>query len=73
MGVLAVEQGLVSKLPDLFPDDILFDFNDEEIARLAGETDAASKQREKCNQKLAVLEDRRREERPHESRHDGII
>ncbi|KAG6241034.1 hypothetical protein E4U25_007034 [Claviceps purpurea] len=61
VSVLAVEQCLVSKLPDLFPDDILFDFKDEEIARLAGETDAASKQREKFNQKLAVLEDGRRD------------
>ncbi|KAG6266920.1 hypothetical protein E4U48_005272 [Claviceps purpurea] len=61
VSVLAVEQCLISKLPDLFPDDILFDFKDEEIARLAGETEAASKQREKCNAKLAVLEDGRRD------------
>ncbi|KAG5986342.1 hypothetical protein E4U52_000325 [Claviceps spartinae] len=61
VSVLAVEQCLISKLPDLFPDEILFDFKDEEIARLAGETEAASKQREKCNQKLAVLEDGRRD------------
>ncbi|KAG6098634.1 hypothetical protein E4U14_007446 [Claviceps sp. LM454 group G7] len=61
VSVLAVEQCLVSKLPDLFPDDILFDFKDEEIARLAGETEAASKQRVLFNQKLAVLEDGRRD------------
>ncbi|KAG6046180.1 hypothetical protein E4U39_001593 [Claviceps sp. Clav50 group G5] len=61
VSVLAVEQCLISKLPDLFPDHILFDFKDEDIARLAGETEAASKQREKCNQKLAVLEDGRRD------------
>ncbi|KAG6080769.1 hypothetical protein E4U16_008161 [Claviceps sp. LM84 group G4] len=61
VSVLAVEQCLVSKLPDLFPDEILFDFKDEEIARLAGETEGASKQREKFNQKLAVLEDGRRD------------
>ncbi|KAG6104287.1 hypothetical protein E4U31_002074 [Claviceps sp. LM219 group G6] len=61
VSVLAVEQCLISKLPDLFPDDILVDFKDEEIARLAGETEAASKQREKCSQKLAVLEDGRRD------------
>ncbi|KAG5940486.1 hypothetical protein E4U60_000485 [Claviceps pazoutovae] len=61
VSVLAVEQCLISKLPDLFPDDILFDFKDEDIARLAGETEAASKQREKCNQKLALLEDGRRD------------
>ncbi|KAG6311522.1 hypothetical protein E4U44_004204 [Claviceps purpurea] len=61
VSVLAVEQCLISKLPDLFPDAILIDFKDEEIARLAGETEAASKQREKCSQKLAVLEDGRRD------------
>lgn len=61
VSVLAVEQCLVSKLPDLFPDEILFDFKDEEIARLAGETEAASKQRVLFNQKLAVLEDGRRD------------
>ncbi|KAG5954410.1 hypothetical protein E4U57_004489 [Claviceps arundinis] len=61
VSVLAVEQCLVSKLPDLLPDEILFDFKDEEIARLAGETESASKQRVLFNQKLAVLEDGRRD------------
>ncbi|KAG6118850.1 hypothetical protein E4U13_008225 [Claviceps humidiphila] len=61
VSVLAVEQCLIDKLPDLFPDGIVIDFKDEEIARLAGETEAASKQREKCNQKLAVLENGRRD------------
>ncbi|KAG5989778.1 hypothetical protein E4U52_005242 [Claviceps spartinae] len=36
VSVLVVEQCLISKLPDLFSDDILVDFKDEEIARLAG-------------------------------------
>ncbi|KAG5968441.1 hypothetical protein E4U58_001864 [Claviceps cyperi] len=61
VSVLAVEQCLISKLPDLFPDEILFDFKDEEIARLAGKTEAASKQRANLNQKLAILEDGRRD------------
>ncbi|KAK2592604.1 hypothetical protein QQS21_009711 [Conoideocrella luteorostrata] len=61
IGVLAVEQCLISKLPSVFQSDIVLDFKEGEIARLATESENAGLERERCAEKLAVLQDGKNE------------
>ncbi|KID82110.1 interferon-induced GTP-binding protein Mx [Metarhizium guizhouense ARSEF 977] len=57
VGVLAVEQCLISQLPSLFLSESILDLSDDEVIRMANESDSASLERTRCAEKLAVLED----------------
>lgn len=57
VGVLAVEQCLISQLPSLFLSESILDLSDDEVIRMANESDSASIERARCAEKLAVLED----------------
>lgn len=59
VSVLAVERCLVNKLPHLLQAESVLDLKDDEVARLAGETQGAAMERERCTEKLAILEDGR--------------
>ncbi|KAG6008281.1 hypothetical protein E4U21_004743 [Claviceps maximensis] len=61
VSVLAVERCLVHKLPHLFQAESVLDLKDDEIARLAGETSEAAAERDRCTEKLAILEDGKRD------------
>ncbi|KAG5922928.1 hypothetical protein E4U42_005133 [Claviceps africana] len=61
VSVLAVERCLINKLPRLFQPESVLDLKDEEIARVAGETAEAGAERDRCTEKLAILEDGRRD------------
>lgn len=56
ISVLAVEQCLVGKLPSLFQAELILDLKNDEITRLAQESNGAAMKRVQCNDKLAVLE-----------------
>lgn len=53
--MLAIEQCLVSRLPDLFQSEIILDLSDEQVSQLVTESEAASTERARCREKLAVL------------------
>jgi hypothetical protein len=54
--VLAVEACIIQKLPTLFcPEDVL-DIEDTMIAILAAENEESSTERQRCTEKLRVLE-----------------
>ncbi|KAG6030299.1 hypothetical protein E4U41_000131 [Claviceps citrina] len=57
VSVLAVERCLINKLPHLFQAESVLDLEDQAVARVAGETEAAAEERERCTEKLAILED----------------
>ncbi|KJK73725.1 hypothetical protein H634G_10994 [Metarhizium anisopliae BRIP 53293] len=57
ISVLAAEQCLISQLPSLFLSESILDFRDDELIRMANESDSASQERARCAEKLAVLED----------------
>ncbi|KAG5933887.1 hypothetical protein E4U53_000830 [Claviceps sorghi] len=61
VSVLAVERCLIIKLPYLFQPESVLELEDEEIARVAGETAEAAAERDRCTEKLATLEDGRRD------------
>lgn len=61
ISVLAVERCLINKLPHLFQAESVLDLKDEEVARVAGETAEAAAERDRCSEKLAILEDGRRD------------
>ncbi|KAG5993869.1 hypothetical protein E4U43_003379 [Claviceps pusilla] len=61
ISVLAVERCLINKLPHLFRAESVLDLKDEEVARVAGETAEAAAERDRCSEKLAILEDGRRD------------
>jgi hypothetical protein len=61
ISVLAIEECFIQKLPTLFsPEDVL-DIEDGVIAALAAEDADAAAERERCSEKLRVLQDGLRE------------
>lgn len=56
VSVLAVEECLMSNAPSLFNRDHVDDLDEEEIRRLAGESDGAAAERERLTEKLNVFE-----------------
>lgn len=55
--MLAVERCLVEKLPSLFPQEVILDLGEEQLAHLATESEAMTEERTRLRDKLAVLED----------------
>jgi hypothetical protein len=53
---LAVEQCLVGRLPFLLRPEMIHEMSEEEIFQLASETEDTTIQREKCMERLAVLQ-----------------
>ena len=56
MSVLAVERCLVRELPSLFSPEMVFALEDDTIRGLAAETKDTSNERDRCSEKLAILE-----------------
>lgn len=57
ISVLAIEQCLLLKLATLFNPEAVYDLKEEEITRLAAESDAAAHERAQCTEHLAILEE----------------
>ncbi|KAM0724041.1 hypothetical protein Q7P37_000221 [Cladosporium fusiforme] len=53
---LAVEQCLVRRLPYLFRPEMIHEMSDEDVSQLASETEDTTNQRDKCLERLAVLQ-----------------
>ncbi|KAL1581636.1 hypothetical protein WHR41_09595, partial [Cladosporium halotolerans] len=53
---LAVEQCLVGRLPFLFRPEVIHEMSEEEISQLASETEDTTNQRDKCMERLTVLQ-----------------
>ncbi|KAK3175407.1 hypothetical protein K4F52_010291 [Lecanicillium sp. MT-2017a] len=56
ISVLAVENCEINKLTSLFHAEVVLDLDDDEVIRLAQESDDAADRRSRCIEKLAVLE-----------------
>ena len=56
VGVLAIENCLVKRLPLLFTPDMVFRLEEEDIALLAAENEQTSAARTECTNKLTILE-----------------
>lgn len=56
ISVLAVECRLISRLPFIFQSDAVFELDDDETLRLAGESEYSASERRRIKEKLAVLE-----------------
>jgi hypothetical protein len=56
ISILAIEQCLIQKLPDLLSPDIICDLTDEQIQRIAGESSELATDRKSAMEKLKVLE-----------------
>jgi hypothetical protein len=53
--VLAIEQCLVEKLPNLFMPQMVYDLTDEDVTSLAGESESATAERQRINDKFRIL------------------
>ncbi|OIW28148.1 hypothetical protein CONLIGDRAFT_600580 [Coniochaeta ligniaria NRRL 30616] len=56
VSVLAIESCLVKKLPSLINPEKVFDMDDEEISRLAAESNSTSAERIRCGEKRDILQ-----------------
>lgn len=56
VAVLAIEQCLLQKLPSLFSPDVVLEMKDEDVSRLAAESEETSAERSRYEEKLIVLE-----------------
>lgn len=56
ISILAIERCLIQKLPDLLSPDVVCDLTDEEVHRIAGESNESAAERVRVLQKLQVLE-----------------
>jgi len=56
VSTLAIEECLISKLPRLFRPEMIHELSDAEVSKLASETEDTKSQRERCIERLAVLE-----------------
>lgn len=54
--MLAIEHCLIRKLPSLFTPKMVYDLDDEDVNRLAAESNGASSDRARCSEKLGILE-----------------
>ncbi|KAE8440607.1 hypothetical protein EG329_007036 [Mollisiaceae sp. DMI_Dod_QoI] len=56
ISILAIERCLIQKLPDLLSPDVVCDLTNEEVHRIAGESNESAAERVRVVQKLQVLE-----------------
>ncbi|KAI9658658.1 MAG: hypothetical protein M1821_002218 [Bathelium mastoideum] len=56
VSVLAIENCLIQKLPTLFSSEMMYDMSEDEINRLAAESEATATERRRYTEKLAILE-----------------
>lgn len=59
--MLAIEACIIESLPTLFPPEDILDIDDAMVATLAAEDEDSSRERERCRNKLKILEDGLRE------------
>ena len=55
VAILVVEGALISKLPELFTPDMIYDISDEDVARLAKESEASAAERRRLTAKSALF------------------